>query len=326
MRLKAWPLPWPLRVGLSAALLAYLFSVIPAREVLSALREADPLRVAAALLLAVPAFAMAAIQQKVFTDLQGMKLTLREITEINLASRFYGLFLPGYLAGGAYRWARMAQPAKQPAEAFAAIAFNRWLETLVILILGLLYWLVGRPPEVGPSTTVGVILAIVVMAAGYGLFFDQRLSGALWERLGLGSSSRQGGTGRRMAGRVLAATGRFGDLSAQGTVRAGTLCALRHLLDVVVFVLFAAALGVALPFAAAGWIHSAVLLAMMLPIAYAGLGVREAGLVVVLDLFAVDPTDALALSFLLLARVLLTAGIGGAIEGARLVLPKRAVS
>jgi uncharacterized protein (TIRG00374 family) len=324
MRLKAWPLPWPLRVGLSVALLAYLFSRIPARDVAGALGRAAPLQLAAALLLAVPAFAMGTLQQKLLADHQGMKLTFGELTAINLASRFYGLFLPGYLAGGAYRWARMAQPGRQPAEAFAVIAFNRWLETLVLLILGLLFWLGGRPAEVGRSATIAVVLAIAAMAAGYVLLFDLRLSGRLWERLGIGSSEGQAGTGRRILGSMLAATGRFGGLGARDTLLAGSLCVLRHLIDVLVFVGLASALGLDLPFAAAGWIHLAVLLAMMLPIAYAGLGVRETSLVVLLDLFGVGAADALALSFLLLARVLLTAGIGAGLEGARLLRTKPA--
>jgi uncharacterized membrane protein YbhN (UPF0104 family) len=52
----------------------------------------------------------------------------------------------------------------------------------------------------------------------------------------------------------------------------------------------------------------------MIPISVAGLGVREAGLVVSLQAYGVNPADALALSMLLLGKKILRAGFGGLLE------------
>jgi hypothetical protein len=129
---------------------------------------------------------------------------------------------------------------------------------------------------------------MAALAVAYLLLFDSRLAAPLRARVGVGSASADAGRLRRAAVRALDATGRFGGMRARDTGLAVALCVLRHLIVVVAFVWFAAAIGVALPFATAGWVQSGLLLALMLPIAYAGLGVREAGLVVFLGLFGVD--------------------------------------
>jgi glycosyltransferase 2 family protein len=315
---------WLPRIVVSTAILALLFSFIPFGDVMAALRGADPVFVLLAFGLVPVTTAMSAAQQKVLTDQQGMPLSFAKIVQINLATHFYGIFVPGYLAGGLYRWHRMAQPANQPAEAFAAIAYNRWLETAVILVLGLVFWTLGPPPGAAAGVTPVFIMAMAALAVAYLLLFDSRLAAPLRARVGVGSASADAGRLRRAAVRALDATGRFGGMRARDTGLAVALCVLRHLIGVVAFVWFAAAIGVALPFATAGWVQSALLLALMLPIAYAGLGVREAGLVVFLGLFGVDSHDALAISFLLLARTLLGAGMGGLVEAARAWRPRPA--
>jgi glycosyltransferase 2 family protein len=315
---------WLPRIVVSSAILALLFSFIPFGDVVAALRGADPLFVLLAFGLVPVTTAMSAAQLKVLTDQQGMPLSFSEIVQINLATHFYGIFVPGYLAGGLYRWHRMAQPANQPAQAFAAIAYNRWLETAVILVLGLVFWTLGPPPGAAAGVTPVFIIAMAALALAYLMLFDPRLAAPLRARVGVGRAAPDAGRFRRAAVRALDATGSFGGMSARHTGLAVGLCVLRHLLGVVTFVWFAAAIGVELPFATAGWVQSALLLALMLPIAYAGLGVREAGLVVFLGLFGVDSHDALAISFLLLARTLLGAGMGGIVEAVRAWRPRPA--
>lgn len=61
----------------------------------------------------------------------------------------------------------------------------------------------------------------------------------------------------------------------------------------------------------------------MLPISFAGLGVREGTLVFLLQPYGVSATDAVALFFLFFARALLVAGIGGLFEAKNIFLPSR---
>ena len=63
-----------------------------------------------------------------------------------------------------------------------------------------------------------------------------------------------------------------------------------------------------------GWVRSVVLLIGMLPVALAGFGVREGSLIAALQPYGVTAAQAVALSFLLFGRDLLSAAVGGLAE------------
>jgi glycosyltransferase 2 family protein len=313
-------LRWFIRLVASTAILAVVFSRVALGDTILALRSADPLLVLLGFLVVPLTTYAAAVQQKILTDLQGMPLSAARIVEINLTTGFYSLFLPGYLAGGLLRWHRMARPGNQPIEALAAIAFNRWLETVLLVVLGVAFWWIARPVQ-APTIPSSVFIALVAgLVAVHLLFFHRAVATSVRARLGP-SRRRSAGRLRRGLSEVLAATSRFDSLAPRDVALLATLGVSRHLLGIVGLVWLAAALGLPLSFAAAGWISSVLVLALMLPISLAGVGVRDAGLVVLLGLYGIEPAGAVALSFLLLARVLLGAAVGGLLEVRRVLYP-----
>jgi glycosyltransferase 2 family protein len=297
----------------SAGILAYLLSIVPVAEIGAALVGVD-LRYVFLGFAIIPFTGLAAaLQQKVLTDRQGMRLSVARIAEINLTARFYDLFLPGSV-GGLIRWRRMSLPERKPAEALAAIVFNRGLETVVMVALGLGFWFWARPPGVSPLITVALVVgfaALLLLQVGV---FNRRF--AAWSCRVL-----EGRVGRLVPGlvrtriaKVLNAAGVYDTLSARSVAYIVALSLGRHLLGILGLVWLAYAVGVWLPFAVAGWIDSFLALVLMLPISIGGLGVREASLVLFLQAYGVAVADALALSALLLARKLLRAGAGGVFE------------
>ena len=84
------------------------------------------------------------------------------------------------------------------------------------------------------------------------------------------------------------------------------------------FVCFARALRIAAPAVDLGWVRAALDLVLILPISIAGLGVRDASVVAMLSHLGVPSAAALAFSFLLLARTLSVALLGGLVEGTRI--------
>ena len=89
----------------------------------------------------------------------------------------------------------------------------------------------------------------------------------------------------------------------------------RNLVGVGSFFSLALSVGVGLSFMDIGWIRSAILLASLLPISFAGgLGVREVSLVALLAAFGVSAELALAFSFLLFVRGILVSLVGGLLE------------
>jgi uncharacterized membrane protein YbhN (UPF0104 family) len=66
------------------------------------------------------------------------------------------------------------------------------------------------------------------------------------------------------------------------------------------------------------WIRSGMMLAAMLPVSFAGLGLREGASVFLLEMFGVSPQLAVAFSLLAFASTVLAVGlVGGLAEGAR---------
>ncbi len=87
---------------------------------------------------------------------------------------------------------------------------------------------------------------------------------------------------------------------------------LSHLLGVLVFVLLAASLNIPIGFIALGWIRAAVITSTMLPISFAGLGVRDGAMIYLLGCYGISGYKALAMSFLIfIVTVVQGAVIGG---------------
>ena len=87
-----------LRLGFAAGILVYLFRSVPASQVRAVLGRADLAWVAAALGLGLLSQVLVAMRLRIVTNAYALSLTTFDVFEINLATRFYGLFLPG---GGA---------------------------------------------------------------------------------------------------------------------------------------------------------------------------------------------------------------------------------
>jgi hypothetical protein len=84
-----------LRFAIAAAILVYLFRSVPVSNVRAILGRADPAWVTAAFLLALLTQVIMAMRLRILTDAYALSLTTFDVFEINLATRFYGLFLPG---------------------------------------------------------------------------------------------------------------------------------------------------------------------------------------------------------------------------------------
>ncbi len=108
-------------------------------------------------------------------------------------------------------------------------------------------------------------------------------------------------------------------------VNSFVLSIVAHLAGVISFWLIAQSLGMALPLLTIGWIRSGMILATMLPITIAGIGVREVAALALLQLYGVETDDAIAFSFLVFATTVVGIGIlGGIAETWRYVYSRKA--
>lgn len=308
-----------LRLLISAGLLWFIFSSVPVSQLTSILRNVSVWPFLAALALTPCMVYLAATQTKVLTDQQGLTLNVGQIFAVTFATAFYGLLLPGAIVGGAVRWYKFSQQDKKPAQALAAIAFGRLMSTMVLAATGLACWALDT--QARQNMFNGVILGTVMFGLGgiYVLFFRRRQAQALTSLLGRQTVIPE--FIHLKLAKVLRAAAEFQGLSVLTLLRMTGVFAIYQLLGIASFHLLAQALPVDLSFSNIGWIRTYVLLLAALPISFLGLGVREGALILMLQAYGIAPPVAVAYSFLILARTLFTAMVGGAIELVQFLRP-----
>lgn len=285
--------------------LYFIFTIVPFSEVIGAIRAARLREIALALPLVLLAPFISAARLKVLTDAQGMSISVPRIARINFMARFYGLVLPGQLVGGVIRWHKIKRLEGKSAETLAAIVYARLVLLEVMIFLGVVFLLVELPREVHPVSIASLVILFVLLLAGAYLSVRadrSRLLGWL--------------SGRRdsFLGRLASATGRYRHLSAGRWAMVSGITIVENLVGLLIVYLLAASLAVAVPLVTLGWVRSVIETLTMLPISISGLGVREGGLLVLLEPYGVTGRDAVALSFLMLGRGVLVALIGGLLE------------
>jgi glycosyltransferase 2 family protein len=92
-----------------------------------------------------------------------------------------------------------------------------------------------------------------------------------------------------------------------------------HAFGIATALLLASAVGSEVSIPALVWVRSLMSVLLLLPIGWAGVGVREVSLALMLAPFGMPPTEAVALGVLLSLRALLEGVLGALVEGFGLV-------
>jgi glycosyltransferase 2 family protein len=295
-----------LRIGVAASVLVYLFRRVRLEQVLDILRSGRSSWLAAAFVATLLLQWLAAARLRVLARRQDLPLSTFVTFEINLASRFYGLFLPGgNIAGIAVRVLRLGKTAGNYTGAGMAIAADRLAATSTLCLLGLIFWLIGRPDH--GYTWIGMLgLTLVGLSVPTMLVFGRGPAPFL-ERLA-----------RSRLGNWYAALARSRGLSADDLAWIFFISIAAHLIDVGVFWMLARALDLDMTIVSMGWVRSCILLSTLLPVTVAGLGLREGASILLLGLYGVSEERALAFGLLVFAITSLGLGLaGGLLEGWR---------
>ncbi len=316
-------LSWLFRLIVSGGIMVYILRTLPLTELAVAFRNAHLGYVVLSFLLTPPRIYMAAVQMWMLTRAQKISLSARQLLAINLSTAFYGLFLPGYLSGGAIRWYKISRPDKKSVEALAAIGYNRLVELGSVVLLGLVFWAgdpMARTNQFIALVFIGLLVALAVAslllfsttASSYVLRFVNRLPLTGWAD-----------TARRKLTDLLATSGSFGVLPYSDRGYVLGLSCVRHLGGVISTYLLARSLSLDLSVMNIGWVRSALQIILMLPISLSGLGVREGSLILMLQPYGVSAPAAVALSLLILGRGLVSPAIGGLLEARKLLVVDR---
>ena len=314
-RSRRWPV-WA-RLVLAGGLLAVVLDRIPVSEVIEPLGRVVPAFFLAALILSLINRYVAAHRTALLARAQGLPLKARELCEISLTTSFYGLVLPGVLAGGAVRWYKLSRAGGSSTGALSVIALDRFLDTLTLVALGSLLWSLDAAtrsvPAVGVALFALLCLLIPLYAATVLLPFPR-------------NALEGGGRLRSLLSSLMGRLGAFRELPVSSHASLLAISVLRELSGILVYWWLARALGLEVSFISIGWIRAALLLLTLLPLSFAGLGVREVSLIFLLAPCGIAAGDALGLSVLVFLGVLWVAAIGGLLEARRSFLVGSAVA
>ncbi len=304
-----------------------MFWIVPIEQVIQALLSADPLLVAAGMALGFVSIFLRSAEMEPLIRAQGIQHGSISILKINLAVKFYTQFLPTSLIASGIRWYRLSQPGAKGAEALAALAFIRLLETFLNMAIGLSFWLLSghRTLQANALWLALFLLAIVLLwivitrysQAGYDWF--KRHSGNLTYRPTFWPITRR-------LEKLLAAVSAYAHMPLPdlfGAVMAGTAS---MFVGIASGVVLGFSVGIPLSFLQLGWILALITLTTQLPFNIAGgLGFREVTLVAILATFGVSAEVSLALSFLILLRQLLISLLGGLVELNQVIRSRRSI-
>jgi uncharacterized protein (TIRG00374 family) len=312
---------WILKAIVSTGLLYYIFTIVPVAGVLSAFRSARAYPFLIALGVNLFANLVASIRMRQLTGPQGMSVSTGKIFEINLIANFYGMFLPGSLAGGAVRWHKLYRIDGKAAGAFAAIVTNRFVLTMATIALGAVFWVVAKPYN--PNGPAGIVLFSLLVSIFLFYAILIRSGGFSWEREHSENHACSQRGLRVKIGNLLFAMRQYSELPRRKRIRIAALAIAEETLGVASFYLISMSVGIDVPLVHLGWVRSFLMLITMIPISFFGLGIQEGTLIALLRDYGVPGEGAVAFSFLLVARSILLGLAGGTLEARNFLFPSK---
>ena len=87
--------------------------------------------------LAIPSIFLTALSYKIILDAQGARISFWRQLLINLTITFYDIVLPSTFFVSGLRWFKYSQHSKKPGQAFVSIAFFKFLNLSLALIISL---------------------------------------------------------------------------------------------------------------------------------------------------------------------------------------------
>ncbi len=306
-----------LRFIVAFSILYYLFNQIPVSNVISAMASAKLKYLIVAFFITILSQLIASYRLKFFTDKQGISLSSFQVFEINLATIFYGLFLPGgNLTGGAIRFYKLSINDKKITEAFASLASDRITATIALCIVGIVFWLIHLPSNseyiiMGMAIILfALILLCVILVIGKKIVQVSKI-------IDLRSESFISSILRKFFDVI----DRFRNYSIPSIAFIFILSVISQIFGVVAYYILALSLDIDISFFAMGWIRCAVVIVTMIPISLSGLGIREGALLLLLRPYGIQEDEALAFSLTVFTVTTIMVGlIGGLLEGRKFLL------
>jgi len=305
-----WPaLKWFGRLSFGAAILWLVWRSAANLRIADLGRAFDPAIIAVALALSFGSWLLAAYKWSVLVP----HARFWDVARISFVSQFYGFFLPGQLGGEVLR-AILLSRLGNAERAIASVVVDRITGLAGISLLAFLgaLWATNSPGRT-VQLMFGTLCAVAI-AFLFGLR-SQALDAAIRAAIGILHSTRWSVAARlgRFLQRLHDALFAFAQ-DAAVLAASFALGVVFQLLIVATNFVLARHLGISLSAADMAWIVGFVALALLLPVSVAGLGVREATYVGIMQMYGVPVEKSLVLSLAFFALGAIGALTGGCLE------------
>ena len=296
------------KLSITAVLLALFVWRIDLHALLIAIRDVSAGGWLMNLLLFLAAHLLAAYKWRLLLP-EGRFGTL---LKLNFVGQYYGMLLPGQIAGEAVKAYRLGKGQQNAERLAASVVIDRitgFLGLLAVALCGIaLSWSSARQ-----TILAALLLAVVALCA---LLFSFQLP--WWERASQ-MLSRRGARAERVAGQLLRLLVAWRDyarapLQLLVSVLVG---AAFQLIAVWINFRIGKEVGLTVAFADWCWVFGIVSIVTALPFTVAGLGLREGSFVGALALLGVASEKAVAVSFVVFSLLLAGAAIGAVLEFSR---------
>jgi uncharacterized protein (TIRG00374 family) len=298
-----------LKLAFSIGLLAWLLLRSDLGQVVASIQRLSAGTVAIVLVIVAVEMGVAALKWWLFVP--GERLL--RIFQLTLIGVFYGIVLPGQVAGEAVKAYRLGAGHANAERVAASVVVDKVNGLIGLLLLGIVGAFLSQrdfPHSLLLSFSAALAVGVAALYA-IRLRLFQRSVEALNRKVGARWTAWT-----PIAARVelfFAAWTRYAGRPGLMLASIG-LGMVFQLLAITVMQILAPTFGIELAFVEWMWIFAIVSMAVLLPLSVGGLGVREGAFVAVLGLMKVPSSSALALSLTIFATQLTTALVGGLLE------------
>ena len=303
-----------LRVLISCLLMSYLVFKVEWPRILYAVKEIDSKFYVLSTLLSVVSSFFLGWKYYLLIKETSIARSILSLVKINFISRFYALFLPSALGPEAVRWYKVTRNKNGRAFFSASVIFERLTFLVILILCGLipLFWY-STNSEIATlrAHILPALLAALCVICLLIVYFIYPVLRSLL---------------RSLFARYFSSWRISKDISLflqNFSIKNNTLSLLLYMFMlsllwqafflVRLFVLFKAA-SLPLSFVDIAWMGSLVLLLQVIPISFAGIGVREGAYAYLFTVFGLAPGEGVLIGILFFSQMLILAGIGGLLE------------
>jgi uncharacterized membrane protein YbhN (UPF0104 family) len=290
--------------------------VVPWKSTWSALINARFGYLLVVLGLAIPSFFISALSYKIILDAQGAKIPFWRQLLINLTISFYDIVLPSTFFVSGLRWVKYSQLSRKPGETFVSIAFYKFLNLSLALIISLVLILTSDTGNLKTHAweysliLLGIVLVMLIVPV-----ICRWILKRFPESLRIPDRFLIFTVIRNYFYKIVKAFADFQKIKLVSQVILICLGITSQLVMVISYFFMAKSVAVNLSYAQLGTLRAVLFIIINLPVNFGiGVNVKDVTLATALTAMGIPLDKAVAISIISLAKSLIVGIVGGLVE------------